>query len=105
MTINLATIDFGGVSSGPSAKLQEKDVTILLSEYLTEVTPDSGYDGMSKVSVFHSPVQEQVEQTITANGIHKITPETGFDAMIRCVVDVNVPEKIIPAQWDGTPDT
>ena len=105
MTINLATIDFGGVSSGPSAKLQEKDVTILLSEYLTEVTPDSGYDGMSKVSVFHSPVQETVEQTITANGIHKITPETGYDAMIRCVVDVNVPDKLIPAQWDGTPDT
>lgn len=141
MTINLATIDFSGVSSGPSAKLQEKDVTILLSEYVTEVTPDSGYDGMSKVSVFHSPVQEtktatilltdttteilpdegydgmlkvsvshgpvqeQVEQTITENGRHKIIPETGYDAMIRCVVDVDVSNKPIPAQWDGTPDT
>ena len=105
MTINLATIDFGGVSSGPSAKLQEKTATILLTDTTTEILPDTGYDGMSKVSVSHGPVQETVEQTITANGSHKIIPSEGYDAMFRCVVDVNVPEKIIPAQWDGTPDT
>ena len=105
MTINLATIDFSGVSSGPSAKLQEKTTTIRLTDITTEIIPDEGYDGMSKVTVNHSPVQETVEQTITTNGIHKIIPSKGYDAMIRCVVDVNVPEKIIPAQWDGTPDT
>lgn len=105
MTINLATIDFSGVSSGPSAKLQEKTATILLTDTTTEILPDEGYDGMSKVTVNHGPVQEQVEQTITANGIHKIIPSEGYDAMIRCVVDVNVPDKVIPAQWDGTPDT
>lgn len=105
MTINLATIDFSGVSSSPSAKLQEKTATILLTDTTTEILPDEGYDGMSKVTVNHGPVQEQVEQTITTNGIHKIIPETGYDAMIRCVVDVNVPDKLIPAQWDGTPDT
>ena len=105
MTINLATIDFGGVSSGPSAKLQEKTTTILLTDTTTDILPDTGYDGMSKVSVSHSPVQETVEQTITENGIHKIIPSEGYDAMFRCVVDVNVPTQVIPAQWDGTPDT
>lgn len=105
MTINLATIDFSGVSSSPSAKLQEKTTTILLTDTTTEILPDEGYDGMSKVSVSHGPVQETVEQTITANGIHKIIPSEGYDAMIRCVVDVNVPDALIPAQWDGTPDT
>ena len=105
MTINLATIDFSGISSGPSAKLQEKTTTIRLTDITTEIIPDEGYDGMSKVTVNHSPVQETVEQTITANGSHKIIPSEGYDAMFRCVVDVNVPEKIIPAQWDGTPDT
>lgn len=90
MTINLATIDFSGVSSDPSAKLQEKTATILLTDTTTEILPDEGYDGMSKVSVSHSPVQETVEQTITANGSHRITPSEGYDAMIQCVVDVNV---------------
>lgn len=90
MTINLATIDFSGVSSGPSAKLQEKTATILLTDTTTEILPDEGYDGMSKVSVSHGPVQETVEQTITANGSHRITPSEGYDAMIQCVVDVNV---------------
>lgn len=104
-TINLATIDFGGISSGPSAKLQEKTATILLTDTTTEVFPDEGFDGMSKVTVNHSPVQEKVEQTITANGTHKIVPSKGYDAMFRCAVDVNVPDKLIPAQWDGTPDT
>lgn len=105
MTINLATIDFSGVSSGPSAKLQEKTTTIRLTDITTEIIPDEGYDGMSKVTVNHSPVQETVEQTITANGRHKIIPSEGYDAMIRCVVDVDVPTQVIPAQWDGTPDT
>ena len=105
MTINLSTIDFSGVSSGPSAKLQEKTATILLTDTTTEILPDEGFTGMSKVSVSHGPVQETTEQTITENGSHRITPETGYDAMFQCVVDVNVPEKIIPAQWDGTPDT
>lgn len=90
MTINLSTIDFSGVSSGPSAKLQEKTATILLTDTTTEILPDEGYDGMSKVSVSHGPVQETVEQTITENGSHRITPSEGYDAMIQCVVDVNV---------------
>ena len=51
MTINLATIDFGGVSSGPSAKLQEKTATILLTDITTEVIPDEGYDGISKLTI------------------------------------------------------
>lgn len=94
-TINLSTIDFSGVSSGPSAKLQEKTATILLTDTTTEILPDTGYDGMSKVSVSHNPVQETVEQTITSNGSHTITPSEGYGGMIQCVVDVNVPEKKI----------
>ena len=105
MIISLATIDFSGVSSGSSAKLQEKSATILLTDTTTEIFPDEGYDGMSKVSVSHGPVQETVEQTITSNGSHIITPSEGYDAMFQCVVNVNVPDKVIPAQWDGTPDT
>lgn len=105
MTINLSTIDFSGVSSGSSAKLQEKSATILLTDTTTEILPDEGYDGMSKVSVSHRPVQETVEQTITENGRYRITPVTGYDAMFQCVVYADVPNKIIPAQWDGTPDT
>lgn len=95
MFISLAKIDLSGTQGGGSAKLQEKTAEMLLTETQIDIVPDTGYDGMSKVVVSHAPVQDTVEQTITANGSHAITPDTGYDAMINCVVDVNVPEKNI----------
>lgn len=99
-TINLSSIDFGGIQT-PSVKLQEKSVDILLTDPVTEILPDEGFTGMSKITTHHGPVQETVEQTITVNGSHIITPSEGYDAMIQAVVDIQVPEKKI-GTWNFT---
>ena len=90
MIINLAQIDFSRIQESQCTIQDEKTVNILLTDTTTEVTPDDGYCGVKKVVVNHGPVQETVEQTITANGSHRITPSEGYDAMFQCVVDVNV---------------
>ena len=105
MTINLATIDLNGVSSGSSLNIQEeKTVNMLLTDNSIDILPDTGFDGMAKVIVSHAPVQETVEQTITTNGSHIITPDTGYDAMIQCVVDVNVSGEIDFSSIGYTPE-
>ena len=105
MLINLSTIDFSSVSSGSSLNIQEeKTVNMLLTDNSIDILPDTGFDGMAKVIVSHAPVQETVEQTITANGSHVITPDTGYDAMIKCVVDVNVSGEIDFSSIGYTPE-
>lgn len=88
MNINLATIDF---CQGESAELQEKTTEMLLSETTKDIFPDEGYDGMSKVTVTHSPVEDSTTTSITSNGSITITPSEGYDATIKVVANVNVP--------------
>lgn len=72
-------------------KLQEKEVDVLLSDTTTEILPDEGYDGMSKVTVNHSPVESNTSYKVTSNGEHTITPSEGFDATTSVDLNVEVP--------------
>ena len=68
--------------SGEAPALQQKNVTAPASG-TTDVTPDSGYDGLSKVTVSPTPTETK---SITANGTY--TPASGKHFS---QVTVNVP--------------
>lgn len=72
--------------------LQEKEVNVLLSDISTEVLPDAGYEGISKLTVTHSPVESNTAYEATSNGSYTITPTEGFDATTSVNLTVNVPE-------------
>lgn len=74
-----------GTAGGGSISLQTKTVTPTTSQQ--SVTPDSGYDGLSSVTVNAIPSQYIVPtgtKSIAANG-------TGIDVTAYASVDVNVP--------------
>ena len=72
---------------GGGATLQEKSVSITANG-TTDVMPDEGFDGMSKVSVdVNVPDPELEELSVTANGTYTPT-KYGYSK-----VDVNVPSK------------
>nr|DAE14583.1 MAG TPA: hypothetical protein [Siphoviridae sp. ctrzs15] len=62
------------------SKLQEKDVTITQNG-TTEITPDSGYDGMSKATIItnvpSTPTEEKTVALSMASGNQVITPTSG----------------------------
>lgn len=78
-----------------ACNLQEKSVDVLLSEVQTEILPDAGYDGMSKVTVSHSPVENETEIEITSSGEHIIHPSEGYDATMAVKANVNIQPNII----------
>lgn len=71
--------------------LQEKQVDVLLSEPTTVILPDTGYTGITKLTVNHSPVEANTAYTANKNGSYTITPSEGFDATTSVNLTVNVP--------------
>lgn len=71
--------------------LQEKQVDVLLSEPTTVILPDTGYTGITKLTVNHSPVEANTAYTATNNGNYTIHPSEGYDATTSVNLTVNVP--------------
>ena len=71
--------------------LQEKQVDVLLSEPTTVILPDTGYTGITKLTVNHSPVEANTAYTANANGSYTIHPSEGYDATTSVNLTVNVP--------------
>ena len=78
------------VNTNVQPRLQEKTVDVLLTETSTNIQPDSGFDGMSSVTVNHSPVESNTAYTATSNGSYTIHPSEGFDATTSVNLTVNV---------------
>lgn len=87
MVINLAKINLAKIGESgqvPSANLQDRTVDVLLTDASTVITPDAGYDALSRVRATHGPVQQEVIEEVSVNGSHIITPSEGYDAFIYC---------------------
>lgn len=74
-------------------KLQEKSTTISQNG-ASSVTPDSGYDGLSKVDITvqvpEKTIQANKTVSITTNGQTIVSPDPSNDGMAQVTVDVNV---------------
>lgn len=74
-------------------KLQEKSTTISQNG-ASSVTPDSGYDGLSKVDITvqvpEKTIQANKTVSITTNGHTIVSPDPSNDGMAQVTVDVNV---------------
>ena len=71
--------------------LQEKQVDVLLSEPTTVILPDTGYTGITKLTVNHPPVEANTAYTANENGSYTIHPSEGYDATTSVNLTVNVP--------------
>ena len=95
VTKNTTSKDLEALNAGcPEVKLQEKSVEYTQNaEYV--VSPDAGYDGLSKVNVSVDLVVPTVQNSktvnITKNGSTTVKPDTGYDAVEQVVVNTNIP--------------
>lgn len=88
------------VNTNVQPNLQEKTVDVLLTDTTTNIRPDSGFDGMSSVTVNHPPVESNTAYTATSNGSYTIHPSEGFDATTSVNLTVNVTNP--PTAYDIT---
>lgn len=79
-----------------TANLQEvKEVEVTSNNATVDVTPDSNYEGMKKVTVnvdFVAPsVQDSKTVNITREGSVTVQPDEGYDAISEVSVNVDIP--------------
>ena len=90
--INYAKVNVNVVA--PEFKLQEK--TITPTESSINVTPDSGYNGLGKVIINPTPLEEHREVTPSKDSTRIITPESGYLGLKKVTVNPIPNEYIIP---------
>lgn len=80
-----------------------KTATITENGEGIEITPSSGKDAMSKVTLtvdVDGDIQANKAVTITTNTVTEITPDDGKDGMAKVTVTTNVPTtSVTPPEW------
>lgn len=101
MNISLTTISLGG---GGNANNQRNKPVTVNENGTTIVNPDSGYDGMEKVTltVEVEPSLESKDYSITANGSTTITPSEGVDGISGGTITVNVQPELESKNYNIT---
>ena len=94
-TAAISAADFASkILALETAKLQAKTVS-LTSTAATAITPDSGYTGMSKVTV--TPKLQSKTQTVTSNTTTTIKPDSGYAGLSQVSVKTNVASQAVSA--------
>ena len=91
--LNYAKVNVNVVA--PEFKLQEKTVTP--TEAPINVTPDSGYNGLSKVTINPTPLEEYREVTPSKDSTKIVTPDSGYLGLKKVAVNPIPSEYIIPS--------
>lgn len=75
-------------TGGGSATLQSKTASATTEQQV--ITPDTGYDGLSQVTINALNLQEILNAPVTENGGYQFYPEEGYDGLGAVTIDVNV---------------
>lgn len=107
-TVDIEAMDFASeiknIPQNTTGIFQEKTVSLTTSG-ATEVTPDTDYDAITKVTI--TPSLQSKTISVTSNTTTTITPDTGYCGLSNISITTNIPNsltyKVIYQQ--GTPDT
>lgn len=90
------------IQTGSDLKLEDSKAVSYASNGSYDVLPDSGYDGMAKVTVDVN-VPEKIfrtqEKTATENG--EVVPDSGYDGLSKVTVNVTSPTPVQTVDLDS----